>query len=86
MNTFATITAQGQLTIPAAFRKRLGIKIPAKVIVREEGQTIVVEPVRDIFSSKGMFSAHALKIPLQKVIEREESEGMSVLRKKYTKS
>lgn len=82
---FATITAQGQLTIPAKFRKHLGLTIPVKVRIREEKTKLIIEKVSDIFSAKGMFADKALTgMPIDKVIALEESNAYTALQKKYT--
>lgn len=84
MNVFATITGQGQLTIPAKFRRRLGFTVPTKVVIREEENRLVIEGVPDIFSGKGMFANRAMKgMSMEKIIEREEKAGYEFAKKKY---
>ena len=41
-----TITRGGQVTLPARLRRKLGLKLGGKVVFREAGQTVVVEPPR----------------------------------------
>jgi AbrB family looped-hinge helix DNA binding protein len=53
MQDVVSITSQGQLTIPKAIRKALGITGPVKATVRLEGDTLVVEPKADFWALSG---------------------------------
>ncbi|MBP9664925.1 MAG: AbrB/MazE/SpoVT family DNA-binding domain-containing protein [Pyrinomonadaceae bacterium] len=56
MNYDVTISTRGTLTIPAAIRKTLGIVAGQKVLQRREGDTIIIELVKEpdaAISSKG---------------------------------
>ncbi|MDH5505817.1 MAG: AbrB/MazE/SpoVT family DNA-binding domain-containing protein [Anaerolineae bacterium] len=41
----STVTSKGQIVIPAAIRRKLGIKAGTKVYVFEENERVVVQPV-----------------------------------------
>lgn len=48
-----SITSQGQLTIPSAIRKSLGIKSQTKAVVAVKGKQLVVTPKDDFWSLGG---------------------------------
>lgn len=45
---YATITSKGQITLPAAARRALGLREGQKVEVRVEGTSLVIEAPPDI--------------------------------------
>jgi AbrB family looped-hinge helix DNA binding protein len=45
METYATV--KGQIVIPAAFRRKYGIKNGTKIIVTDIGDAIVLKPVTE---------------------------------------
>jgi antitoxin PrlF len=47
MKHIATVTSKGQITVPLAVRKRLGLKTGDRLEFINEGGTIVIRPVRD---------------------------------------
>lgn len=48
-----SITSQGQISIPAPLRRKLGLDKVRRAIVSEEKGKVVIEPVRDILELKG---------------------------------
>lgn len=54
MTYFVTITSQGQMTIPIDIRRALGLQAAGKAIVHADGGKMVVEPVPDIQSLRGI--------------------------------
>ncbi len=42
------VSKKGQATIPKDLRERFGIETPGKVLIREEGGKIVVEPLPSV--------------------------------------
>lgn len=48
-----SITSQGQVTIPKAIRESLNINKNAKAIVIEKDNSVIIEPIDDIFTLKG---------------------------------
>ena len=57
-----SITSQGQLSIPAAMRRKLGIPLKGKVVLSLERGKIIITPVRDLLDMKG--NLHTNKKPL----------------------
>lgn len=53
MTYTVSITSQGQISIPAKLRGRLGLDKKQKAIVSEENGRLVIEPVADILNLKG---------------------------------
>ena len=53
MTYTVSITSQGQISIPAPLRRKLGLNKHKKALVREDQGRIVVEPVRDLLELRG---------------------------------
>ncbi|MCA9370286.1 MAG: AbrB/MazE/SpoVT family DNA-binding domain-containing protein [Pseudomonadales bacterium] len=53
MQHIVSITTQGQLTVPASVRRKLGITHSTKAIVEQRGGSFVVTPKRDFWSLPG---------------------------------
>lgn len=61
----STISSKGQITLPAALRRRLGIKARDKVTVEVEDAGIVIRPVSSLFQLEG-FLGKALPAEAEK--------------------
>lgn len=48
-----TITSQGQISIPAAIRRKLGMEKRRKALVSEEEGKLIVRPVKDFLELGG---------------------------------
>lgn len=48
-----TITSQGQISIPIAIRRQLGLDILQKALVSVTDKKIIIEPVRDFLELGG---------------------------------
>lgn len=56
MQTYTVaITSQGQMTIPVDIRRLLGLQKGSRAVVQADGGKMVVEPVPDILSLRGIF-------------------------------
>lgn len=55
MTYTVTITSQGQISIPAPLRKKLGFSSAKKAVVTEQHGKVVVEPLPDLLSLQGSF-------------------------------
>ena len=49
----STISTKGQITLPAALRRQLGIKPHDRVVVGLENGAIVIKPAPDLFELEG---------------------------------
>lgn len=58
MLTFAAITSQGQITIPAKFRRQLGLQKNMKVALEIEGDKISIKQIPDIRLLAGSLSEY----------------------------
>lgn len=58
MTYIVSITSQGQISIPAKLRGKLGMAKKQKAIVSEENGRLIIEPVTDILSLKGSLKTH----------------------------
>lgn len=73
MQQIVSITSQGQITIPAVFRRLLGLDQYQKAIVHTEDNKIVVEPIPDLMSLAGTLQKKAIKNKrIDEVIKIEE--------------
>jgi len=63
--TSSKVTRKGQITIPAHFRKKNGIKEGSSVEITDMGEKLVIEPVPDLLDlvgcDKGKYDMTRLK-------------------------
>ncbi len=59
----ANVSSKGQVTLPAQYRKKLGIERPGRVVIEATDDAIVIRPVMDLSALKGF---------LGKALTREE--------------
>lgn len=73
MQSYITITSQGQITIPAAMRQALKINPPQKTLVNLVGNQVIIEPIPDLKQLKGKLK-HKAKTnqPIQETINQEQ--------------
>jgi len=65
--TISILSAKGQITLPIAFRRKLGIKPHDRVVIELEEKGILVKPAPDFFKLKGF---------LGKALPRETEEPL----------
>ncbi len=65
---YVTITSQGQITIPAAVRRKLSLKKNQRAVLELENDQILITPEKDILELEGIFKTNK-KIPFKKVRE-----------------
>lgn len=53
MTYIVSITSQGQISIPAKLRRKLGLDKHKKALVSEEKGKLIVEPVKDLLELRG---------------------------------
>lgn len=58
MTYIVSITSQGQISIPAPLRRKLGLDRSKKALVSEQKGKILVEPVGDLLELKGSFKSN----------------------------
>lgn len=51
-----SITSQGQITIPASYRRKLGLEIMKKALIGLENQRIIIDPLPDFLTAKGFLA------------------------------
>ena len=51
--TIATLSSKGQITLPAAARRSLGLAAGCRVAIEARGEEIVVRRARDFFALQG---------------------------------
>ncbi len=49
----STVSEKGQITLPASFRKKLGIRPHDRVVIEGDERAIVIRPAPDIFQFEG---------------------------------
>lgn len=57
-----SITSQGQISIPASLRRKLGLNISTKALVSEKDGKVIIEPIKDLLELGG--SLETKKNPL----------------------
>jgi AbrB family looped-hinge helix DNA binding protein len=55
MTYTVSITSQGQISIPAILRRKLGLDKMGKAQVTEKEGKLVIEPIRDLLELRGSF-------------------------------
>jgi AbrB family looped-hinge helix DNA binding protein len=86
MQQLVSITRQGQITIPASFRRLLGLDRYSKAAVRTENNKIIIEPVPDILSLGGIIRKKAIKRKnIEEIIRIEKKAISQVVSKNYHK-
>lgn len=65
MTYTVSITSQGQISIPATFRNKLGLKEYNKALVTEENGKLIIEPVKDFLEQGGSLKTN--KKPLSNI-------------------
>ncbi len=82
----ATVTSQGQITIPAKIRKGLGLEKLQKVILTLKKNYVVLEPEPDIMKLSGSLNQYALKDKsIEEIIKIEEKAGAEAVVESYQK-
>ena len=67
-----SITSQGQLSIPAELRRKLGLMKKSRAIISNDNGKLVIEPVPDILDLAGVFHKYAKKgLSLDEIIRQE---------------
>ena len=61
MQQVVSITSQGQITIPAAFRRLLRLDTYPKATIKLSRQTLIIEPTPDFLNLAGNLQSKALK-------------------------
>jgi len=79
-----TITSQGQITIPADFRRQFGLEEQSKAVVEINDDKLVIEPLLDLLSLEGSLRRKAKKGKgIGKIIEEEETAVAEAIAKNY---
>lgn len=80
MTFTATITSQGQITIPAKIRKKMGLKKRQRVIFTLKNKYVILEPEPDIMEFSGALHNYAIKnkSPDEIIKLEEEAVGEAV--------
>lgn len=88
MQQIVSITSQGQITIPAALRKKLALHIYNKALIRREKNKIIVEPVPDILSLGGILEDKIVRRKkIEEIMKLEEKAVVARIKTRYkTKS
>jgi len=82
-----SITSQGQISIPAEIRKKLGLSLKKKALVTTDGQRVLIEPVEDIFALEGALAHKAFKgKTIAQIIKIEKKAWEEEAAKRYLKT
>lgn len=69
-----SVSEKGQITLPAAMRRKLGIGVRSRVEVIERDGELVVRPLKTIRDVEGIFRRYAGGTPVGWEMERAEAE------------
>jgi AbrB family looped-hinge helix DNA binding protein len=69
MTFTVSITSQGQFSIPAKFRQKLGLEKNTKAFVTEQNGKLLVEPVKDFLQLRGSIKTDKKPLPNRKLHE-----------------
>lgn len=50
-----SITTQGQISLPAPLRRKLGLHTSSKARISERDGKMIIEPIKDLLELKGSF-------------------------------
>jgi len=86
----APITKQGQVSIPVALRKFLGVTLPGTILFKRTGDTVTIRPAKDIFSLEGILHdsipKELLNLSTQEAIAQEKKAAIKGHLARYEKS
>lgn len=82
MSTTVSITSQGQVSIPAAIRRQLGLSLGGKAVVSVQDNKMIVEPVPDFLSLKGSLQTNKPALSAREIHEQFSKFRTKSLRKK----
>lgn len=72
MIEYVTITTQGQITIPAKFRKILGLKTSTKASVKLVKDKMIIRPAKDLMELDSIIHEKKLKYTPDKIRKIEK--------------
>jgi AbrB family looped-hinge helix DNA binding protein len=86
MTFTATVTSQGQITIPVKIRRELGFKKLQKVILTLKNDHVILESEPDIMQLSGSLNDHAIKNKsIDEIIKIEEDAVGEAVAEQYRK-
>lgn len=77
MTFTVTITSQGQISIPAKLRRKLGLDKSKKALISEKNGELIVKPVKDFLELSGSLSQYAKKNKSIEQIMKEEEDAIA---------
>jgi AbrB family looped-hinge helix DNA binding protein len=85
MLAHVTITSQGQISIPAKFRKILGLTTQSKATIQLEGDKLIIKPSKNLMHLDGIIKDKAFKYSPEKIREIEKLAIEEAIMDKFTK-
>jgi AbrB family looped-hinge helix DNA binding protein len=76
MSNIVSITSQGQISIPASIRRKLGLDKLQKAFVTEEKGKVIVEPITNVMDLAGSLKEFAFKNKTAEQIAQIEKNGV----------
>ena len=84
MTYTATVTSQGQITIPVEIRRKLRLDKNRKIVLKLENNTIFMESEPDIMQLSGILSDRAIKNKsIDEIIRIEEDAVADAVAQRY---
>ena len=84
MTYTATVTSQGQITIPVEIRRKLRLDKNRRIVLKFENNTIFMESEPDIMQLSGILSDRAIKNKsIDEIIRIEEDAVADAIAQRY---
>lgn len=85
MTYTVSITSQGQISIPAKLRRKLGMEKNRKAIITEQDGKLIVEPVKDFLELGGSLKTNKKPLSYRKIHDLFEAYVVQEYAKKVKK-
>lgn len=69
MTYTVSITSQGQISIPAPLRRKLGLDKHRKALVTEKGGQLMIKPIKDLLELRGSLKTNKKPLDPKKMRE-----------------
>jgi AbrB family looped-hinge helix DNA binding protein len=84
MLEYVTITSQGQISIPAKFRRLLGLNVSSKATVELEKGKLIIRPAKSLMELDGVIKDKALSYTPEKIRKIEKTAWSKAARDKFS--
>ena len=86
MLQIVSITSQGQITVPARFRRRLNLDRYRKASVELTNNKLVIEPIPNLMSLAGILKSKAKRKKIGQTIKAEKKAVIRAISERHLKT